>query len=207
LPPRATEVSSSRRPQTVARDKHVGSSSRQAARPAREDQRTVRTRMEPSRTGSSRSQRAVPRQADPPRRSAERPAPVCQLYDGSDRPESDSLQRHRSRAKSTDSVSTLSAPQAVDSGVTLRCLQSLLIRGGGALDVHVSLVAGGGQGPTPAVAEADRSAPERSGERVSAVEAADRSGATPELAGSKCAAPEQGSSGRPAKKSRVRSKM
>jgi hypothetical protein len=36
-PPYATEVSSSRRPQTVQCDKTVGSSSRQAAHPTRED--------------------------------------------------------------------------------------------------------------------------------------------------------------------------
>jgi hypothetical protein len=77
-----------------------------------------------------------------------------QLYDDSDRPDSDSLQRRRSRAKSTDTASTSSAPQALDSGATPQRLQSLLIRGGRASDVHVSLVAGGGQGPTPAVAEA-----------------------------------------------------
>jgi hypothetical protein len=51
------------------------------------------------------------------------------------------------------------------------------------------------------------SAPERAGERVAAVEAADRSGIAPESAGSKRAAPEQSLSGRPAKKHRVRSKM
>jgi hypothetical protein len=149
----------------------------------------------------------VPRQADPPRRSEERPATVRQLFDGSDRPDSDSLQRRRSRAKSTDSALTPSMLQAVDSGVSPRCLQSLLIRGGGASDVHVSLVVGGGQGPTTAVAEAEGSAPEQTGERIAAVEAVNRSGATPELAGSKRAAPEQGSSGRPAKKSRVHCKM
>jgi hypothetical protein len=96
-------------------------------------------------------------------------------------------------------------------------LQSLLIRGGGALDVHVSLVAGGGHSPTPAVAEAGGTAPERVGEGVAAVEAASRSGAAPEMAGpkhagpepvsSKCAAPEQGSSGHLVKKARVHSKM
>jgi hypothetical protein len=95
----------------------------------------------------------------------------------------------------------------VDSGTTPRLLQSLLIRGGGAPDVHVSFVAGGGQGPTPVVAETEGLAPERLGERVAAVEAANQSGAAPELAGSKRAAPEQGSSGCPAKKSRVSSKM
>jgi hypothetical protein len=45
--------------------------------------------------------------------------------------------------------------------------------------------------------EVGGSAPEPLGERSATVEAADRSGAAPEL----------GSSGRPAKKSRVRSKM
>jgi hypothetical protein len=60
------------------------------------------------------------------------------------------------------------------------------------------------------------SAPERTGEHVAAVEAADRSGVAPESAGSKrttpeqglkCVAPEPGSSDRPAKKPWVRSKM
>jgi hypothetical protein len=206
-PPCATEVSSSQWPQTATRDKNVGFSSRQAARPAREDQRTVRPRVAPSRTGASESQRAAPRQTNPPRRSEECPAPVHQLFDGSDHPNSDSLQRHRSRAKSTDSASTPSALQVVDSCAAPRRLRSLLIRGGGTPDVHVSLIAGGGQGPTPTIAEVGGSAHERTGERIAAVEAADRSRAAPELAGSKHAAPEQGSSGRPTKKSRVRSKM
>jgi hypothetical protein len=152
-------------------------------------------------------QRAPPRQADPPRRSEERPAPVRQLFDGSDRPDSDSLQRRRSRVRSTDSASAPSAPQEADSGAAPRHLQSLLIRGGGAPDLHVSLVAGGGQGSTPAVVKVGGSAPERLGDRSAAVEVADRSGAAPELTGSKRAAPEKGSSGRPTKKSRVRSKM
>jgi hypothetical protein len=65
-PPRATEVSSSRWPQTAGHDKNVGSNSRQAVRPAREDQRTVRPRVAPSRMGASESQRAAPRQVDPP---------------------------------------------------------------------------------------------------------------------------------------------
>jgi hypothetical protein len=37
-----------------------------AARPAREDQRMVRPRVVPRRTGTSESQKVVPRQADPP---------------------------------------------------------------------------------------------------------------------------------------------
>jgi hypothetical protein len=75
------------------RDETVGSSLRQAARFTREDQRTVRPRVAPSGTGASKSQRSTPRQADPPRRSEERPVSACQLYDGSDRLDSDSLQR------------------------------------------------------------------------------------------------------------------
>jgi hypothetical protein len=71
----------------------------------------------------------------------------------------------------------------------------------------VSLVAGGGHGPSPAVAEAGGSAHERAGEHVAAVEAADRSRSAPESAGSKRAAPEQGSSDRLVKKGRVCSKM
>jgi hypothetical protein len=100
--------------------------------------------------------------------------------------------------------------------VTSRRLQSLLIRGSGALDVHMSLVAGGGQGPAPGVAEAGGTAPEHMGESGAAAEATGRSGAAPKTAGprrtvpeqgSKCAAPEQGSSDCPMKKARVRSKM
>jgi hypothetical protein len=61
-----------------------------------------------------------------------------------------------------------------------RRLQSLLIRGGRAPDVHVSLVTGGSHGPAPAAAEAGGSAPERTGESVAAVEVAGRSGAAPQ---------------------------
>jgi hypothetical protein len=92
----------------------------------------------------------------------------------------------------------------------------LLIQDGGAPNVHVSLAAGGGHGPTPTVAEVGGTAPERAGESVAAIEEAGRSGADPKSAGPKRAAPEQGSkratpqqgsSVRPVKKARVRSKM
>jgi hypothetical protein len=75
-PPRTTEVSSSRRPKMAARDNNVDSSLRKAARPAREDQRMVRLRVEPSRTGASRPQSAAPCQADPrgSRRSVQLPS-------------------------------------------------------------------------------------------------------------------------------------
>jgi hypothetical protein len=70
-------------------------------------------------------------------------------------------------------------------------LQSLLIRGGGAQEVHVSLVAGGGQGPPPAVVEVGGSAPEHAREKAAAMEAAGQSGAAPESAGPRRAAPKQ----------------
>jgi hypothetical protein len=178
-----------------------------AARPAQEDQRTVRPRVVPSGTGVYEPQGSMPRQVDPPRRSEERPASARQLYDGSDRPDSDSLQRCRLRARSSDSASTPSTPPVAEPSAAPRHLQSLLIRGGGAPDVHVSLIAGGGHDPSPVVAEAGESAPEQAGERATIVTAADRSRAAPELAGSKCTAPKQGSSGRQVKKARVRSKM
>jgi hypothetical protein len=101
----------------------------------------------------------------------------------------------------------LSVLQEVNSGAAPWRLQSLLIRVGGAPDVHISLIASGGQGSTSAVAKVGGSTPEQLGERSTAVEAADRTGTALELAGSKRAALKQGSSGRPAKKSRVRSKM
>jgi hypothetical protein len=200
-PPHGAEVSSSRRPQVTGRDKTVGSSSRQVAPPAQEDQRMVRSRAVPSGTCASEPQRSAPRQANPPRRSEEQPASARQLYHGSDRPDSDSLQ---------------SAPLVAEPSAAPRHLQSLLIRGGGAPDIHVSLVTGGGHGPTPTVAEAGGTAPEHVGESVAAAEATGRSGVVPETVaskrtapeqGSKRAAPEQGSSDRPVKKARVRSKM
>jgi hypothetical protein len=120
---------------------------------------------------------------------AERPTPARQLYDNSVRPDCDSLQGRRSRGRSSDSVSTLSAPLVVEPSATPQRLQSLLIWGGGAPDVHVSLVADGGHGPTPTVAEVGGSTPAQMGGSATAVEEADESGAAPETTGSKCAAP------------------
>jgi hypothetical protein len=80
----------------------------------------------------------------------------------------------------------------------------------------VPLVTGGDHGPSPAIVETGGTAPERMGENVAAVEAADRSREAPETVdssrtvpeqGSKRSAPEQGMSNRPVKKARVRSKM
>jgi hypothetical protein len=56
---------------------------------------------------------------------------------------------------STPSVAPVAEPNAAP-----RRLQSLLIRGGGAPDVHVPLITGGGHGLTPAVAEVGGTAPE-----------------------------------------------
>jgi hypothetical protein len=150
----------------------------------------ARPRLVPSEMGASVPQRSAPRPVDPPRRSEERPASARQLYDGFNHADSDSLQRHRPRGRSSDSASTPSAPPVAEPSAAPRCLQSLLIRGGGAPDVHVSLVAGGGHGSTPAVAEDGGSAPERMGESAAAVEVAARSGVAPEMAGLKRAAPE-----------------
>jgi hypothetical protein len=116
-----------------------------------------------TRVGQRSARSRTASRADPPRRSEERSVSVCQLYDGSDRPDSDSLQRRWSQGRSSDSASTPSAPQAAEWSATLRHLQSLLIQGGGAPDVHVSLVAGEGHGPTLAVVEAGGSASEQMG--------------------------------------------
>jgi hypothetical protein len=141
---------------------------------------------------------------------------VRQLYDGSDRPDSDSLQRCRSRGRLSDSASTPSVPPAAEPSVAPRRLQSLLIRGGGAPDVPVPLVAVGGHSSTPAVTEVGGTSPEPTGGSVAAVEAADRSREAPETVGSRRAAPEQGlkratpeqgMSDRPVKEARVCSKM
>jgi hypothetical protein len=125
---------------------------------------------------------------------------VRQLYDGSDRPDSDSLQRRRSRGRSSDSVSTPSAAPVAEPSVAPRRLQSLLIWGGRALDVHAPLIAGGGHGPTPAVAEAGGIVP-----RVNGEECCHRRGGRPKRRNAR--ALKQGMSDRPVKKARVRSKM
>jgi hypothetical protein len=133
----------------------------------------------PSGTSASEPQRTAPRQADPPRRSEERPASARQIYDGSDRPDSDSLQRRRSRARSSDSASTLSAPAVVEPSAGPRRLQSLLIQGGGAPDVHVSLVTGEGHNPTPSVAETEGSAPDKRGSVLSLLRRRSEAGQPP----------------------------
>jgi hypothetical protein len=81
---------------------------------------------------------------------------------------------------------TLTPCRGVDLGEDRRSaaprrLQSLLIRGGGAPDVHMSLADGGGHGPALAATEAGGSAPERTGESVTVIEAAGRGGVTPKI--------------------------
>jgi hypothetical protein len=86
--PRMVEVTSSRRPEPAAREENVSSSSRSVARPAREDQQAARPHAVPG--GSS----ALEARRDPPRRvhwSEERVTPPHHPFDGSDRPDSDSL--------------------------------------------------------------------------------------------------------------------
>jgi hypothetical protein len=85
-PPRATKVTSSRRPQSAAREKITGSSSCSAARPAREDQRVVRPRVAPSGPDAPEVRRGLSRRANPLRRSEEQPAPSCHLFDAETTP-------------------------------------------------------------------------------------------------------------------------
>jgi hypothetical protein len=168
---RGVEVSSSHQPRDAGHNKVVGSSSCLAAPPVRVGLRSTRSRTTPSGTGTPEPPRSTPHQFDPPRRSEERSVLVRQLYDGSDSPDSDSLQRRRSRGRSSDSTTTPSAVPVAEPSAAPRRLQSLLIRGGGALDVHVPLIAGGSHGPSPAVAEAGGTAPERMGKNVAVVAA------------------------------------
>jgi hypothetical protein len=89
-----------------------------------------------------------------------RAPPSRHLFNGSDRPDTDSLQRRLSRERSTSSASTSSASQKADFGTAPQRLQSLIIRGSRAPDVKVSLAAGEGQGPTSMMAKVRRMAPE-----------------------------------------------
>jgi hypothetical protein len=124
---RGAEVSSSRQPREAGRDKIVGSSSHPAAPLARVGLRSTRSRTAPNGTGTPETQRSAPRQIDPPRRSEERSVSVRQIYDGSDRPDSDSLQRRRSWGRSSDFASTPSAASVAEPSATSRRLQSLLV--------------------------------------------------------------------------------
>jgi hypothetical protein len=129
--------------------------------------------------------------APAPRRSEERTTSTHHLLDGSDRPDTDSLQRRRSKARLTDSASTLSATQGEDSDTVPWRLQSLLIRGGGAPDVHVSLTAGGGQGPAPVGGW--KISPRAVGGAQCRHQGGGSRWAAPESGGTKRASPEQGS--------------
>jgi hypothetical protein len=149
-PPRGAEVSSLRRPREAGHDKTVGSSSRPAAPPTRVGLRSTRSRTTPNRTGTPELHRSATGQIDPRRRSVERSASVRQIYYGSDRPDSDSLQRRRSRGRSSYLASMPSAEPVVEPSAAPRRLQSLLIWGGGAPDVHVPLITSGGHGLTSA---------------------------------------------------------
>jgi hypothetical protein len=126
-PPHATDVKLLQRPEIAACKKNAGSSSRSVAHPAREDQHATRPRMAPSGPSTSEARRDPPHQADLPKRSEEQVTPCRHIFNGSNRPDSDSLQRRPSWVKSTGSASTPSAPQEVDSGVAPRRLQSLII--------------------------------------------------------------------------------
>jgi hypothetical protein len=142
-PPRGAEVSSSCRPREVRCDKTVGSSSRPVALPARVGQWSVRSHAAPSGTDTPEPQRPTPVKPT--------------LLEGrrSDRCPSASFMTARTGLTPTPckhagrggghriSASTPSGPPAAEPSVVPRRLQSLLIRGGGTPDVHVSLVAEG----------------------------------------------------------------
>jgi hypothetical protein len=92
----------------------------------------TRSRATPGGTGAPEPWRPAPRQDDPPRRSEERSSSADQIYDRWERPDSDSLQRRRSRGRSTDLASTSTVPPVAEPSAALQHLQLLLIRGGGA---------------------------------------------------------------------------
>jgi hypothetical protein len=92
---------------------------------------------------------------------------VCQLYDGSDLLDSDFRQRRRSRGRSSDSMSTPSTLPMAEPSIAPRRLQLLLIWGGGAPDVHVPLIADGGHGSSPAIAEPEGQPPSGWGRMLS----------------------------------------
>jgi hypothetical protein len=159
-PPRAVKVTSPRRLEPAAHEKSVGPRSWSVARPVREDQRATHSRTAPCGSGASEVWRDLPRRVDLPMRLEEPKPSPRHLLDGSDRLDMDSLQRHPSRVRTMSSASTLSALQGADSGADPRRLQSLIIQGGRAPDVYVSLPTGGGHGLTSDAAEVRRIAPE-----------------------------------------------
>jgi hypothetical protein len=179
LPPRAVEVTSSLRPEPTTRGKDVGSSSRSEARLVREDQRVTRSRTAPRGSGTLEGQRDLPRRDDPPRWPVEHEPSPHHLFDSSDRQDADSLQRRSLRARSTMPASTPSVPQGASTSIPSQSLQSLVIRGGGALDVHVPLSVSGSQGPASNAAEVGRTAPVQLGVRSTIPEPQGRSGQTP----------------------------
>jgi hypothetical protein len=78
---------------------------------------------------ASEGQRDPPNQDDPPRRLVkhEPHPPPHHLYDDSDRPDAESLQRRSSKVRSTPPASAPGAPQGADTSVPPRRLQSLII--------------------------------------------------------------------------------
>jgi hypothetical protein len=166
-PSRGTEVSSSRRLQATGRNKTVGSSLRQAAPSAREDQRTVRPRAVPSGMGASEPQRSAPVKSIPQegRRSGCRPPASFMMAP--------------------------TAPTPVAGEVVGLGVDADRVAGGGAkcCTVALAVVAYLGRwsprrscvprrrrahGPTPAIAEVGGPAPRRAGESVATVEVAGR---------------------------------
>jgi hypothetical protein len=158
--PRGVEVSSLHRPQAARRDKTVGSSSRSAAPPIREDQRMTVLVRRP--VGQALSSRRGPRHVKPTlrgdRRKGRRPpaiftmvrsAPTPTPCKGTGRGEDRRTWRRRRLCRRWKSLVLPAAP-----GVATHPRW----RGPGRSRV---LVASGGQGSSPAVVEAGGSVPER----------------------------------------------
>jgi hypothetical protein len=119
-PPRATEVSSLWRPQTAVCDKTLARPRDQRLALPREDQQTVCTRVVPSKTGASKSQKAAPAKLTPPKAVVGATSfcpPTFRWF----RPPRLGLPTEASvAARSTDSTLAPSAPSAVDSGTAPR---------------------------------------------------------------------------------------
>jgi hypothetical protein len=101
------------------------------------------------------------------------------------------------------------AERTAGGGAKRRPMVYAIIAHPGRWDPGCSRVPRRGRGPRSNIGRSGGRgvSPQQAGERVVVAEAEVRSGAAPELAGLKRAAPEQGSSGRVVKKARVRSKM
>jgi hypothetical protein len=173
--------------------------------------------MAPDGPGASEVRRDPPCRDDPPRRPVEHEPSPRHFFDGSDHPDSDSMQRHSSRARLMTSTSTPSAPQ----GDRLRrrpaaplIFDHLGRRSPGRTcfpphwrGSRAGLRRGRGCEDSPEPPREHNTVLEPPGRSELAPESAERREPAFELVGAKRAAPEPGSSDRSAKRTWVHSKM